>query len=145
MPRRLIILLAFLMSAAMPAVAQTPAPDAAPGTDGAPTLPQAISSLLTITYACQNVSGIALYNQADDMSRQLTLHLTRDANITGQFMKRAEDQARTACPNTTSCWRDLMDKDTPLTMENAKTTCERLSQRAAETVASAYKALTAPN
>jgi len=122
-----------------PAVAQTPPP----GVNDAPPLPQAISSLLSITYACQNISGIGLYNQADDMARKLTQRVTNDPNLTSQFMRRAEDQAKTACPNTGACWRELMDAGTPATTENAKTTCARLSQSAAQTVADAYAALAA--
>ena len=150
MPRLPILVLTGLLLAA-PAIAQTnpatpnpaapnPAADTPPA--GAPTLPQAISSLLSITYACRGVSGPALYDQADDMARRLTQRVTGDANLTVQFMKRAEDQARAACPNTDSCWRELMDAGTPVTTENAKTACDKLSGQAAQTVADAYAALT---
>lgn len=137
------ILVATGLLLAAPAVAQTDMTQAPAATaNGAPTLPQALSSLLSITYACQSVSGPALYNQADDMARRLTQRVTNDANLTVQFMKRAEDQAKAACPNTDSCWRELMDEGTPVTTENAKATCDKLSGQAAQTVADAYTALT---
>ena len=140
MPRLPILVLTGLLLAA-PAIAQTNPATPNPATAGAPTLPQEISSLLSITYACRGVSGPALYDQADDMARRLTQRVTGDANLTVQFMKRAEDQARAACPNTDSCWRELMDARTPVTTENAKAACDRLSGQAAQTVADAYAAL----
>lgn len=135
-------LLALLMLL-LPAIARAQTPESAPATT-APSLPQAISSLLSITYACQAVSGVELYHQADDMARKLVLRVTGDANATTQFMKRAEDQARTNCPNTDACWRELMDENQPMTMENAKAACARLSGQAAQTVADSYQALTGP-
>ena len=142
MPRLPLMVLTGLLLAT-PSIAQTDPTQTPPApADAAPTLPQAISSLLSITYACQSVSGPALYNQADDMARRLTQRVTNDANLTVQFMKRAEDQAKNACPNSDSCWRELMDEGTPVTTENAKTTCDRLSGQAAQTVADAYTALT---
>ncbi|MDI7774123.1 hypothetical protein [Asticcacaulis sp. EMRT-3] len=119
-------------SAPNPALAQTP--DAAPHT-AAPTLPEALSSLVMITYACQAVSGPQLYSQADDLARQVTLRMTGDVNITAQFMKTAEDHAETACPDTTTCWHELLDAGEAATPDNGKAACQSYSASAASMVA----------
>lgn len=94
------------------------------------TLPEAMSNLMTVTYACQAVNGLDKYTQAKSMSHDLFEKLI-DTATADQFVIVAENNAKAACADTSTCWQAFLDDGVAATDANGKAACETYTNLAA--------------
>ena len=95
----------------------------APSSDDATNLPDALSNLMVVTYACQSVSGPEPYAKARDMAHSVVQSMS-DAATADQFVADEEKNAKGACADTKTCWQNLLDDGVAPTPANAKSTCD---------------------
>ncbi len=109
--------------------AQTASSSSSSSDDG-PNLVEAMSNLMVVTYACQEVNGLDNYTQAKTMSHTLFEKMI-DTATADQFVIVAEGNAKSACPDTKTCWQSFLDDGVAATPANGKSACETYTNIAA--------------
>lgn len=78
-------------------------------------LPQSLSLSLQIAYVCQGVLGSETYQGTRDTVTTILVKMLSDGEDdasartqAADFVKTAEDEARSMCPDKTTCWRELL-------------------------------------